>query len=200
MTSWLGLALSQATAASRTFRSDGCTWIWPDAKCTSCRFSRAANSVMGSGAGEGPVASGADGAGTGAASGHSGAAAGGAVAAAVTGVLGWTCFAQPSGASTRAREPSARATRASGVMATGLVSGQLMALAQAIVQHAEAELELGRKRLELIEPIAVGTQAAVLQQPPVPQHRETQQTRLGEQPLDVIHQHILGLRHAPLLL
>jgi hypothetical protein len=79
-------------------------------------------------------------------------------------------------------------------------AGQLAALGEAIVDHAETELELGGQGLELIEAVPVRPQAAVLQHAAVSQHRQTQQARLREQPLDVLGQDILGLRHgvAPL--
>src|SRR5207253_4020270 len=67
----------------------------------------------------------------------------------------------------------------------------LVALGQPVVQHPEAELELGGQGLELLQTIAIGAQAAVFQQAAVSEHRETHETRLREQPLHVLGQHVL---------
>src|SRR5882672_11804884 len=161
----------------------------PEAKCTSGSSARAmkvsvdASSAGRSGAG---AASGQVGAG-----GGIGAGVGSETTATRAGSMG---RAQPSGSSARV---SARTTR--GSMTVPGCSGELFPLGEPVVDHAQAELELGGQGLELIEAGPVRPQAAVFQQATVPQHRQAQQARLREQPLDVLGQHILGLRHVLLL-
>src|SRR5512144_522394 len=161
MTSCSGLALSHVAAASSAFRSLRSTSTRPDAKWRSGRFSRAENPAVGPAPGVGPAASSVGASGGAAASGHTGAGGGAAGAAAVSAAAGGpsACRAQPTVSSASA--PSVMVTRAVGVIGACPGSGQLVALGQPIVQHAEAELELGRQGLELVEAIAVGAQTAV---------------------------------------
>src|SRR6266446_1355478 len=201
MMSCSGCALSQAAAASSVFRALASAWTWPVAKWTSGSSSRAENPAVGPDSGVGPAASGMGASGAGAASGHTGGVGdvAGRLAVTAVGCGASTCRAQPtiSGAST----PSARVTRPIVVIEARLESGQLVALGQPVVQHPEAELELGGQGLELLQTIAIGAQAAVFQQAAVSEHRETHETRLREQPLHVLGQHVLGLGHgvAPFL-